>query len=204
MKQHLEFPASIHRQDTLKLSGCVLTIGAFDGVHRGHQELIGTAVRHARRLGLPSVVYTFDPPPKALLAGAQPLTEIGDKLARMSALAPDHIVVAPFDAAYRARTAEDFIREIGAFNPHMIWVGEDFRFGSCKRGNSEMLARYFGTRILPAVRCEAGEIVSSSRIRALKAAGRSNEAASLEGWPGIRFDRCPSANFPLINGGYHV
>jgi hypothetical protein len=67
-----------------------------------------------------------------------------------------------------------------------------------------MLARYFDTHILPAVRCEAGEIVSSSRIRALKAAGRSNEAARLEGWPGIRFDRRSSVNFPVTNGGYHV
>lgn len=189
MDHHLDFPAAIHRQGILKLSSCVLTIGAFDGVHRGHQELIGTAIREARLLGVPSVVYTFDPPPKTLLAGAQPLTEIGEKIARIGAFEPDHIVIASFDAAYKVRTANDFLREISALSPHMIWVGDDFRFGSCKGGNNEMLARYFDTRVLPAVRCEEGAIVSSTRIRALKAAGRSAEAARLEGWFGFRFDR---------------
>ena len=203
MDQHLTFPAVTHRHGLLRLSGSVLTIGAFDGVHRGHQELIGTAIRYARGLGLPSVVYTFDPPPKALLCGARPLTTVDDKVARIAALQPDHIVVASFDAAYRARTAEDFIREIGALNPHMVWVGEDFRFGSCKGGNPDMLARNFDTRILPAVCCEAGEIVSSTRIRALRAAGRSSEAERLEGWFGLNFG-VHSGDLLAANGGCHV
>jgi riboflavin kinase/FMN adenylyltransferase len=173
----------VHDENVLRLSGSALTIGAFDGVHSGHQALIRTAVRSARNLGIPSVVYTFDPPPKALLYGVQPLTSIDDKVARISALGPDHIVIARFDAAYRARTASDFVRQLSWLAPQAIWIGADFRFGSCKGGNPELLARHFDTQILPAVCCETGEVVSSTRIRALKAAGRFSEAERLEGWP---------------------
>lgn len=173
----------VHAEDALALSGSVLTVGAFDGVHSGHQALIGTAVRSARNLGISSVVYTFDPPPKALLCGARPLTSVRDKVEKIGALGPDHIIVARFDAAYRARTADDFIREISRLAPRIIWIGADFRFGSCKGGNPQMLARYFDTRIFPAVCCEAGEVVSSSRIRSLREAGRFTEAERLEGWP---------------------
>ncbi|CDX11516.1 Riboflavin biosynthesis protein RibF (fragment) [Mesorhizobium sp. ORS 3324] len=199
MVHRRQIETSVHGEDVLRLSASVLTIGSFDGVHRGHQELIGTAVVTARKLGVASVVYTFDPPPKALLCGVRPLTSIEDKVARISLLGPDHIIVARFDAAYRARTAGDFVGEIGALTPRVIWVGADFRFGSCKSGDPLLLARYFDTRILPAVRCEAGEIVSSSRIRALRAAGRSIEAEILEGWSGGSYARAVHAS-----GGSHV
>lgn len=199
MVHRRQVETSVHREDVLKLSGCVLTIGSFDGVHRGHQELIGTAIATARKLGVVSVVYTFDPPPKALLCGVRPLTSIEDKVARISVLEPDHIIVARFDAAYGARTAGDFVSEIGGLTPRVIWVGADFRFGSCKSGDPLLLARHFDTRILPAVRCEGGEIVSSTRIRALKAAGRSTEAEMLEGWSGRSY-----AGAIRASGGSHV
>lgn len=189
MVHRRQIETSVHREDELRLSASVLTIGSFDGVHRGHQELIRTAVVTARKLGVASVVYTFDPPPKALLCGVRPLTSIEDKVARISLLGPDHIIVARFDAAYQARTAGDFVGEIGVLTPRVIWIGADFRFGSCKSGDPLLLARHFDTRILPALRCEAGEIVSSSRIRALRAAGRSIEAEILEGWSGRSYAR---------------
>ncbi|MDL2401008.1 FAD synthetase family protein [Rhizobium mayense] len=189
----------VHDDNVLRLSASALTIGAFDGVHSGHQALIRTAVRSARTLGVPSVVYTFDPPPKALLCGVRPLTSIEYKVARISTLDPDYIIVARFDTAYRARTAADFIGEVNRLAPQVIWIGADFRFGACKSGNPDLLASYFDTKIFPAVCCEAGEIVSSTRIRALKAAGRFSEAERLEGW---------SSLLPVQrshdNGGCHV
>ncbi|WP_064243791.1 FAD synthetase family protein [Sinorhizobium glycinis] len=199
MDHHPGIHTQIHDDTGLTLSGSALTIGAFDGVHSGHQALIRSTVLSAQRLGVPSVVYTFDPPPKALLCGARPLTSIGEKVARISALGPDHIVVARFDAAYRARTATDFIQDLGRIAPLVIWIGSDFRFGSCKKGTPELLAGYFDTRILPAVCCESGEVVSSTRIRALRAAGRVLEAERLEGWSELLPFRRSSDN-----GGHHA
>jgi riboflavin kinase/FMN adenylyltransferase len=199
MDHHPRIHVQIHDETELTLSGSALTIGAFDGVHGGHQALIRSAVLNAQSLGVPSVVYTFDPPPKALLCGARPLNSIDEKIERISALGPNYIVVARFDAAYRARTANDFIREIGRISPRVIWLGSDFRFGSCKKGNPALLASHFDTRILPAVCCESGEVVSSTRIRALRAAGRFLEAERLEGWSEL-----PPFRGSNDNGGHHA
>ncbi|MBY3584323.1 FAD synthetase family protein [Rhizobium bangladeshense] len=199
MDHHPGIHTQIHYDTGLTLSGSAVTIGAFDGVHSGHQALIRSTVLNAQRLGIPVVVYTFDPPPKTLLCGARPLTSIDEKVARISALGPDHIVVARFDAAYRSRTATDFIQDIGQIAPHVIWVGSDFRFGSCKKGTPEFLASYFDTRILPAVCCESGEVVSSTRIRALRDAGRFREAERLQGWSDL-----PPFRPYCDNGGHHA
>lgn len=179
--QHGHGPA-VHQQDRLRLSASVLTIGAFDGVHGGHRALIRAAVLSARRLGVPAVVYTFDPPPKVLLSGAMPLIAVAEKISRIGALGVDHIVLARFDAAYRSRTAAEFIGELCRLSPRRVLVGPNFRFGACKSGNADLLARFFDTEVLPALCCEAGEIVSSSRIRALREAGNRREADRLEGW----------------------
>lgn len=150
---------------TLRLPGSIVAIGAFDGVHLGHQKVIGEAVEASRSLDVPAVVYTFDPPPKALFGGAMVLTDIDEKLRRLSTLAPDYAIIASFDRAYATRPAEDFVRELMLLNPIELWVGADFRFGSKRRGDVDMLARYFEVRLVDAVRCRRGEVVSSTRIR---------------------------------------
>jgi riboflavin kinase / FMN adenylyltransferase len=185
--------ATVHGDRELQLSGCVLTMGAFDGVHLGHQELIRQAIRSARALRLPAVVYTFDTPPKVFFGQAEALTSLAARLTRIRRLGPDHIIVAHFAEAYRRRSAADFIAELGALNPHQIWVGEDFRFGSCKTGNVDLLRSYFNVRCIDPVRCENGEMVSSSRIRRLRHAGQLGVAAALEGWKGIASAKAISA-----------
>jgi riboflavin kinase/FMN adenylyltransferase len=172
----------VHREQALCVAASVVTIGAFDSVHRGHQELIRQTAHEGARRGLPSVVYTFDPPPKVYFGQAEPLVPLSQKLARIAACGVDHIVVVRFEQDYARRTAADFIAEIGELNPRLILVGEDFRFGSCKSGTVALLRKHFETRTLPPVRCRAGEIVSSSRIRALRRAGLAAAAATLEGW----------------------
>jgi riboflavin kinase/FMN adenylyltransferase len=172
----------LHRERELNLAASVVTIGAFDGVHRGHQELIRQTVTTARRLDLPAVIYTFDTPPKVFFGQAEALIPLTEKLERLSAFRPDHIIVACFDNGYAGRTAADFIAELGNLNPRQIVVGDDFRFGSCKTGNAALLRKHFATHSPPPVRCSDGVVVSSSRIRSLRRSGFAAAAAALEGW----------------------
>jgi FAD synthase len=167
---------------TLRLPGSGVSIGAFDGVHRGHQALIRHAVKRADRLGVPSVAYTFDPPPKAFLHGAPILTPLPEKVRRLEALGLDHAVVALFDEDYAARGTEDFLKEITALNPVEVWVGPNFRFGSEKGGDPETLGARFPTRSFEPVLCGGGKVISSSRVRALMARGAHGEARELLGW----------------------
>lgn len=167
----------------LDLPGSVVTIGAFDGVHRGHQALIRTAVARAAVLGVPAVVWTFDPPPKVFFAGQQQLSTLDDKLARIAMLGPDHVVVARFDDAYRRRSAEAFLAGLARLSPREVHVGGDFRFGARQAGDTDLLARHFPVRIFDPVCCAASEVVSSSRIRALRSAGRHDLAAAVQGSP---------------------
>ena len=167
---------------SLHLARSVVTIGAFDGVHRGHQALIRHAVRLARELDAPSVIYTFDPPPKVFFGKAAELTSLTEKLARISSLEPDYIVLAHFDHEYARRTAAEFIAELEGLNPELILLGGDFRFGSCKSGDVALLGRHFETCVVPTVFFGCGEVVSSSRIRSLRRSGQVLAAAALEGW----------------------
>ncbi|WP_417679845.1 FAD synthetase [Roseibium sp.] len=168
----------------LSLHASIVTIGAFDGVHRGHQRLIGDAVEEARHAGLPSVVMTFDPPPKVFFGRAARLSRLDDKLARIAQLGPDYVVVASFTRSYSARSPERFLADIARFGPRRILVGADFRFGAKQAGDVALLARHFDVRLAETLHCRAGEVVSSSRIRALRSEGRATEAAQLQGCRG--------------------
>ncbi|NEU95300.1 FAD synthetase [Bradyrhizobium sp. UFLA 03-164] len=180
----------------MALDACVVTIGAFDGVHRGHQELLRQTIAAAQRRGVPAVVYTFDPPPKVYFGQAEALIPLREKLERIATFAPNHVVVADFNQIYLRRTAADFLAELQRLHPREVIVGEDFRFGSCKGGTALLLRQHFNTRILPPVRCGNGEIVSSSRIRALRRSGLAAAASALENWRDIV--TAPSANRPSL------
>ncbi len=172
----------IHQAAELSLPASVVTIGAFDGVHRGHQLLISTTTARARSLGVPAVVYTFDVAPKAYFGRAEPLVTLAEKLTRISSFGPDVIVVARFDESYAKRSAEDFLDELACLNPLSVVVGGDFAFGSCKTGDTTRLASRFHTIVVPPVRCAEGKVVSSTRIRELRRAGSARLAGALEGW----------------------
>ena len=172
-----------HGYGSLRLSGSILTIGTFDGVHKGHQALLRRVAREAEAEGLASVVYTFDPPPKSLFGTAARLTSAEEKVRRISHFGIDHVVVARFNRDYAARSAEAFLCEIGRLNPRQVWIGEDFRFGKGQAGDAALLARYFDVRLHREVGCDQGRRISSTRMRALIAAGRHEDARLLHGWP---------------------
>lgn len=173
-------PMRVHRDGELPPPS-ILTIGAFDGVHRGHQALIRHAVERANRLGVPSVAYTFDPPPRAVLEDAPILTSCAEKVRRLGVLGLDHTIVARFDDRYAERSIEDFLGEIENLDPVEVWVGPDFRFGRDQAGDVETLRRCFATRTFEPVHCRRGKVISSSRVRAFLKRGAIGEARKLLG-----------------------
>lgn len=172
----------VYTAQTLELSGSVVTIGAFDGVHRGHQALIREAARRARELNEASVVYTFDPPPRKYFQDATVLTPLPEKLRKVEALGVDYVVVARFDDTCANRPVSSFIGELASLNPEEVLVGPDFRFGRGRGGDVSTLAENFRTRTLEPLKCRAGKPVSSSRVRELLSCGDFSEASELLGW----------------------
>lgn len=165
----------------IDLADSIMAIGAFDGVHRGHQHLITGAIKEARAVGTTSLVWTFDPPPKVVFGRAEQLCTLEEKLARIAHLGPDMIVVARFDRLYAARSAGAFLDDISRANPRRIHVGEDFRFGHKQSGDVARLGDRFDVLVPTPVACADGKVVSSTRIRALRAAGQRAEADTLQG-----------------------
>jgi len=173
----------------------VLTIGTFDGVHRGHQRLIGLVVERARARGVRSVVVTFDPHPRAVLApeSAPPrITTVDDEAALMATLGVDVLVIYPFTRETANTTARDFMAVVArAVQPVEVWVGDDFAFGKGREGNTEVLralGETFGytLHVLPRIHLDdvpGGEVIGSTNIREHLLAGRVAEAARLLGRP---------------------
>ncbi|MET3322289.1 FAD synthetase family protein [Peribacillus butanolivorans] len=172
----------VHTDRALQLSKSVLTIGALDGVHRGHQALICHARKHANLLGVPLVVYTFDPPPKVYFKNAMQLTQLAEKIVRLKFLGVDHVIVAPFNANYVARGVNVFLNELSNINPLEVYEGSDFKFGKNREGDINTLRERFSVNILDPVRCSKGIIISSSRIRNLIMQDRLLQAEQLLGW----------------------
>lgn len=161
----------------------ILTIGAFDGVHRGHQYLIGEVVQRARSLGALSAVITFDPRPEVVLRpGSLELTGGTMKERMIAALGPDIEILLPFTPDLAAVPAGNFLaRILDHLNLHEIWVGADFAFGHRRGGTVDFLIEAgkhtgFAVHVIPRQPL-AGVPVSSSMIRELVAAGNVAEAA---------------------------
>ena len=156
-----------------------IAIGTFDGVHVGHREVIAGA----------DTVLTFEPHPLEVLhpqAAPKLLMPFSVKRDVLDGIGVDEMVVIPFDEEFTQITAEQFIEEIliDKLGAEEVSVGDNFRFGSKARGTPEMLAARseFTTRIVPLVEV-GGEAVSSTRIRALVAAGEMESARECLGVP---------------------
>jgi len=174
------------------LSGAVVAIGNFDGVHRGHRAVIGAALARARALGRPAAALTFSPHPRRFFRPQEPLfmlSSLADKLRLLAATGLDGAVVMTFDAALAATPAEDFIGEIlaGRLKISGAAIGFDFHFGKNRTGSPAYLTEQgprlgFAVDVVPPLEDE-GRPVSSGSIRTALAAGRVVEAAELLGAP---------------------
>ncbi|MFG3601995.1 bifunctional riboflavin kinase/FAD synthetase [Micromonospora chersina] len=170
----------------------VVTIGVFDGVHKGHQATIGHAVARARELGVKSVVVTFDPhPAEVVRPGSHPavLTEPARKAELIEALGVDVLCVVPFTPEFSRLPAEAFVHDILVEHLHaaLVVVGDNFRFGHRAAGDVALLERLgrtfgFGVEGAPLV-AEAGTVFSSTYIRSCVDAGDVAAAAAALGRP---------------------
>jgi riboflavin kinase / FMN adenylyltransferase len=172
-----------HIYSSLELPRSIVAIGAFDGVHRGHQTVIRQAVQRGRKLKVPSVVFTFDPPPRVFFQGARMLTTVEEKLAKIEKLRARHAVVARFDEVYAGGSAYEFIDCLAKLNPVEIMVGNDFRFGKDRLGDVSLLKKYFEVSVTKPVCCSQGSVISSTRIRQLISEGEIHLSNALLGWP---------------------
>lgn len=167
----------------------VVAIGNFDGVHLGHQAVLGVAAEHARRHQIPLTVYTFDPAPTAILAPERHqarITTLEDRVRLLGEVGVDEVVVEAFDTAFAGQSAEWFARGLlqERLCARTLVVGHDFRFGHQRRGDAEKLRAWRPD--LDVVQVDAFEmdgVISSSRIRKLIAAGSVEQANRLLGRP---------------------
>ncbi|MCS6987723.1 MAG: bifunctional riboflavin kinase/FAD synthetase [Sphingomonadaceae bacterium] len=175
-----------------ELRGGAVALGNFDGVHLGHQAVIGSAVRWAKGRGVAALVATFDPHPSRLFRPDAPpfqLTSLPQRLERFAELGADGAVVIPFTPELAALSAEGFVEQwlVGRLAPAHVVTGQDFSFGHRRSGDVGLLRRLgerqgFSTTVVPPVADGDGPI-SSTRIRQLLVEGRPEAAARLMGRP---------------------
>ena len=198
--------------------GCVLTIGNFDGVHRGHQALLTRLCEEGRKRQLPVTVMLFEPQPLELFAGANAparLTRLREKLRYLAELGVDSVLCVRFDRQFAARTAQSFVSDllVDKLNVKFLAVGDDFRFGAGRQGDFLLLqdagAQYGFDVVSTQTFCEDGKRISSTAVRQALASDDLPLAESLLGHPftisgrvvhGDALGRTigfPTANLPL-------
>lgn len=176
---------------------CALTIGNFDGVHRGHQAMLALLKNEAQHRGVPSCVMSFEPHPRDYFAAVARKPELApariatlrDKLTELARCGIDQCVVLPFNAALAGQPAEAFIQDVlvRGLGVQYVLVGDDFRFGAKRVGDYAMLDAA-GERLgFDVARMNSYEVhgtrVSSSAVREALAQGRMDRVAGLLGRP---------------------
>ncbi len=176
---------------------CALTIGNFDGVHRGHRALLARVREAASRLGIETAVMTFEPHPREYFAqqagdatrAPHRIANLRDKLQALQGCGIDRVIVEHFNTSFASQAPQRFIEEVLVDGLHVKWliVGDDFRFGAKRAGDFRMLAeagQRFGFEVvaLPAVMHRETRI-SSSAVRNALHAGDFAHAEELLGHP---------------------
>lgn len=176
---------------------CALTIGNFDGVHRGHQAMLALLRNEAQHRGLPSCVMTFEPHPRdhfARLAGKPEMAPariatLRDKLSELERVGIDQVVVLRFDSALSSLSPQAFIDQVLVEGVHAkyVLVGDDFRFGARRAGDYALLDAAGNTAGFDVARMMSYEVhglrVSSSAVREALAKGDMERAATMLGRP---------------------
>ena len=177
--------------------GCALTIGNFDGVHRGHQAMLALLNRQAQERGVVSCALTFEPHPRDYFAAAQNkpalaparIGTLRDKLSELAQCGVQQVVVLPFNAALAAQPAQAFIDEVlvRSLGARYVLVGDDFRFGAQRAGDCALLKTSGAAQGFEVARMESyvvdGLRISSTAVRQALASGDMAAAAQLLGRP---------------------
>jgi riboflavin kinase/FMN adenylyltransferase len=168
-----------------------IAVGSFDGVHRGHQAMLGKLVEIARARKLRATALTFEPLPREFFAPAQAparISSLQEKLAALADAGIDDAIVERFDARFAAITSAEFEERLSArYGARVVMVGPDFRYGAQRQGDRASLAAAanrlgFEVEVMPVVN-EGGARVSSTRVRDALARADFEEAATLLGRP---------------------
>jgi riboflavin kinase/FMN adenylyltransferase len=179
----------------------ILTIGAFDGVHRGHQALISAVVERAHATDRLAALVTFHPHPGVVLAPERApryLTTPAEKMALLEGLGVDLVAMLPFNQQVAATPARDFVEKVaGHLRLRELWIGADFALGRNREGDVSLLRKLgqelgYDVHVFEPI-LSAEETISSSRIRSLLAEGRVEEASGLLG-------RYPSLSGEVVMG----
>jgi riboflavin kinase / FMN adenylyltransferase len=206
----------IRRLDSPPVRDCVITIGAFDGIHRGHQELIARLLLHAGRLRLPPVLLSFEPLPREFLQAQQPparLTNLRERWRLLQGRGLERLCLLRFGEPLRSQSATQFMERLQAARVRVVVVGHDFRFGRGGQGDARWCAEHaaqygFTLDVVDPVQID-GERASSGGVRMALAAGDFARASRLLGRPysmrgrvraGARLGRqlgFPTANLPV-------
>ncbi len=169
-----------------------LAIGNFDGVHRGHQALLAQLVDASRRHGLIPAVLTFEPHPREFFTPASAparVANLRDKISALAAAGVERVFIQHFNQRFAAQSPERFVDDVlvAGLNARCLLVGDDFRFGARRAGDTELLRRLGATRgyIVEQLKTveQGGVRVSSSEVREALAAGDLDHAAALLGRP---------------------
>ena len=164
----------------------MITIGTFDGVHTGHQQLLEQMKHEAFRIEGETVIITFHPHPRKIVAGASGeirlINTLEEKIGLLARQKVDHLVIVPFTEAFSQLTAEQYVKEflLEKFRPHTIIIGYDHQFGKGRKGDYHLLESFsttegFKLQEIPVHLLDAIS-VSSTRIR--EAIGRSDLATA--------------------------
>lgn len=183
------------------MPGSVVAIGKFDGMHLGHQKVLATAVKHARKRRAKTLVVTFHPHPQEYFhpGSYKPIFSLEQRLILMAKMGVDAALLLPFNHALTCQAPEAFTRDIlvQALKVAAVYVGPDFCFGKDRAGTVRTLAELgpdlgFTVHSVPLVRVQ-GERVSSERIRELLEQGLTAKAESYLGRP-LNEGQFPSPN----------
>ena len=176
---------------SLAPGGSVVAVGAFDGLHRGHQALLAQVRERAAEQGLTPIVVSFEPLPRTFFS-PEPvarLSSVREKLRGFDAAGMAQVLLLRFNHALTSMSADDFIQRVlvDRLQAREVWVGADFRFGHKRSGDVAMLERVgpthgFSARTMPSVLLD-GARVSATRVRMLLSSGEFSGAAPLLGRP---------------------
>jgi riboflavin kinase/FMN adenylyltransferase len=175
-----------------KFNNSVLTIGSFDGVHLGHKSILDQLKNEAKKINGETIVITFHPHPRKIIQHEETpalLTSIDERINHFETSGIDHLVIVPFDLGFSELNADDYIEKflVSNFNPKIIVIGFDHRFGKERKGNYQLLnekGEEFNYKVIEIPEKLLNDSkISSSQIRHCLLEGKVEESEELLGYP---------------------